>query len=143
MIGNQQNRASSSVSSKFSNPVNLHQIVSRNFYPERTDMPLAKCPEAFPRALIHFARQLKPDFFNRRKNREFFLGRIKRMFECRNFRFFVGSQIISRHRKNVSLTFIFLQKKFAALKKSQFSTDLPIDFIAHLVQNLIFPPKNL
>jgi hypothetical protein len=34
-------------------PEDVHQVVSREIDPERSDVPLAKSPEHFPRAGVH------------------------------------------------------------------------------------------
>jgi hypothetical protein len=43
---------------------NIHQIVSRNFNPERADMPLAKRPKQFPCASIHSVGKPEANFFD-------------------------------------------------------------------------------
>jgi hypothetical protein len=59
MVGNQDNRSVRVGILNILDAENIHQIVRREEYPKRSDMPLAKRPESLPEAEIHSSDQLE------------------------------------------------------------------------------------
>ena len=60
MISHKQERSFRIGTIDILDPENVHQVVSREIDPERSDMPLAKSPEPLPRAKIHPMREAEP-----------------------------------------------------------------------------------
>ena len=65
MIRDQEQRTSVVNGVDVFEPVNAHQVVSRNMDPTRAENALAPGPEALPTAKIHSMREAKSEAFER------------------------------------------------------------------------------
>jgi hypothetical protein len=71
VIGNEYQRPINICRFDLLNSENVYQIVGRDKYPQRTDVPLAKGPDAFPPAAIHPLRKPETHSFNAVQNGKF------------------------------------------------------------------------